>query len=72
MQSLQARVRNGRLVLDVPTALPEGEVVYLALVPATLGNGEPTATEPSPDAGDAEMAQLIDEMELLAELRSLS
>ena len=29
---LQARVKNGRLVLDEPTQLPEGEVVYLELV----------------------------------------
>jgi hypothetical protein len=28
MQSLKARVHNGRLVLDEPTDLPEGEVVY--------------------------------------------
>ena len=38
MQPLKARVRNGRLVLDEPTDLPEGEVVYLqrvdAIVPA--------------------------------------
>ena len=26
---LKARVENGRLVLDEPTDLPEGEVVYL-------------------------------------------
>jgi hypothetical protein len=29
MQPLKARVQNGRLVLDEPTDLPEGEVVYL-------------------------------------------
>jgi len=29
MQPLRAHVRNGRLVLDEPTDLPEGEVVYL-------------------------------------------
>ncbi len=32
MQPLKAQVRNGHLVLDEPTDLPEGEVVYL--VPA--------------------------------------
>jgi len=32
MSSLRAHVRNGRLVLDVPTDLPEGSV--LDLVPA--------------------------------------
>ena len=29
MQPLKARVHNGRLVLDEPTDLPEGEVLYL-------------------------------------------
>lgn len=29
MPALKARVQNGRLVLDVPTDLPEGEVVEL-------------------------------------------
>jgi len=29
MQPLKAQVRNGRLVLDEPTDLPEGEVVEL-------------------------------------------
>lgn len=32
MQALKARVQNGRLVLDEPTDLPEGEVVYLHAV----------------------------------------
>ncbi len=34
MQTLRARVHNGRLVLDEPTDLPEGEVVYLQPVDA--------------------------------------
>jgi hypothetical protein len=29
MQPLKAHVHNGRLVLDEPTDLPEGDVVYL-------------------------------------------
>ena len=29
MSPLKARVHNGRLMLDAPTDLPEGEVVYL-------------------------------------------
>lgn len=29
MAPLKARVHNGRLVLDEPTDLPEGEIVYL-------------------------------------------
>jgi hypothetical protein len=34
MPTLRARVHNGRLVLDEPTDLPEGEVVYLQPVDA--------------------------------------
>ncbi len=31
MQSMKARVRNGRLVLDEPTELPEGTVVTVSI-----------------------------------------
>ena len=34
MQSLKAHVKNGRLLLDEPTDLPEGEVIELMLVAA--------------------------------------
>ncbi len=36
MQPLRAQVHNGRLVLDEPTDLPEGEVVYLRPVDAVV------------------------------------
>lgn len=36
MQPLKARVHNGRLVLDEPTDLPEGEVLYLRPVEALV------------------------------------
>ena len=39
MQSLRAHVHNGRLVLDEPTDLPEGEVVYLQLVDGIVADG---------------------------------
>lgn len=39
MQSLRAKVHNGRLVLDEPTSLPEGEVVELVAVDDVLANG---------------------------------
>jgi hypothetical protein len=40
MQPLKAHVHNGRLVLDEPTDLPEGEVVYLQPVsPAGVDDG---------------------------------
>jgi hypothetical protein len=36
VQPLKAHVHKGRLVLDEPTDLPEGEVVYLKPVDASL------------------------------------
>ena len=39
MQALKAQVKNGRLVLDEPTDLPEGEVVELVPVDDILASG---------------------------------
>lgn len=39
-QPLRAHVKNGRLVLDEPTQLPEGEVVYLQLVDGLVAQGD--------------------------------
>jgi hypothetical protein len=39
MGALKAQVKNGRLVLDEPTDLPEGEVVELVPVDEVLANG---------------------------------
>ena len=39
MRVLEAHVRNGRLVLDEPTDLPEGEVVELVTVDEVLARG---------------------------------
>jgi hypothetical protein len=38
MQPLKAHVLNGRIVLDEPTNLPEGEVIYWGPVDATVGD----------------------------------
>jgi hypothetical protein len=40
MQPLKAHVRKGRLVLDEPTDLPEGEIVELIPVGEILTDGE--------------------------------
>lgn len=40
VQPLRAKVHNGRLVLDEPTDLPEGEVVYLHPVEAEVGQDD--------------------------------
>jgi hypothetical protein len=39
MQSLKAHVHNGRLVLDEPTDLPEGEVIELVPLDEELARG---------------------------------
>jgi hypothetical protein len=39
MQPLKAHVHNGRLVLDEPTDLPEGEVLELVPLDEVLANG---------------------------------
>jgi hypothetical protein len=39
MQPLKAHVQNGRLLLDEPTDLPEGEVVELVPLDEVLANG---------------------------------
>ena len=39
MQPLKAHVHNGRLVLDEPTDLPEGEVIELVPLDDVLANG---------------------------------
>jgi hypothetical protein len=39
MQALKAHVHNGRLVLDEPTDLPEGEVVELVPLDEVLADG---------------------------------
>ena len=40
MHPLKARVRNGRLVLDEPTDLPEGEVIELVRMDEVLADDD--------------------------------
>ncbi len=56
MQAFKAHVKNGRLVLDEPTDLPEGEVVYLQLADGIVA-GE------TDDLDDAERAALRRELD---------
>ena len=79
MLPLKAHVKNGRLVLDEPTDLPEGEVVELVPFDDTLAHG-------ADDSGDEDRAELhaalresieemkagntIDGAQALAELRA--
>ena len=73
VQPLKAHVKNGRLVLDEPTDLPEGEVVEL--VPADtddMDDDERAALHESLAVSIDQMknGQLIDGEEVLARLRA--
>ena len=73
MQPLKAHVFNGRLVLDEPTDLPEGEVVYLQPVDADdMSDEEREALHDSIRESLEQMnnGQLIDADEALARLRA--
>ena len=75
MQPLRAHVKNGRLVLDEPTDLPEGEVIELVRADAAADDRD----EDDGDALDESLrvsieqmnnGQLIDGDEALAKLRA--
>jgi hypothetical protein len=73
MQPLKAHVHNGRLVLDEPTDLPEGEVVYLQPVDGDdRSDEERQALHESIRESLEQMdrGQLIDADEALARLRA--
>jgi hypothetical protein len=78
MQPLKATVHHGRLVLDEPTDLPEGEVVYLQLVEGVVaavggdGDGEERAAlhrELDASLLEADAGATEDFAAMLAELR---
>ena len=79
MQSLKAHVKNGRLLLDEPTDLPEGEVIELMPVDEALANGgddfdaeERERLHESLREGIRQMkaGETIDAAEAMAELRA--
>ena len=73
MQSLKAHVKNGRLVLDEPTDLPEGEVIELVRADAYDGDDDDRAAlHESLRVSIEQMntGQLIDGDEALAKLRA--
>jgi hypothetical protein len=57
MQPLKAYVHNGRLVLDEPTDLPEGEVMYLQPADAITSD----ADDDFDDEERARLFQALDE-----------
>jgi hypothetical protein len=78
MQSPKAQVKNGRLVLDTPTDLPEGELVELVPLDEVLAAGGDYLDEDERAAlheslresiGQMKAGKLIDLDHALAELR---
>jgi hypothetical protein len=79
-QPLRARVRNGRLVLNEPTDLPEGEEVELVRADADDDDMDDDLSEDERKQLDESIAvsfeqakngQLIDGDEVLAKLRAI-
>jgi hypothetical protein len=76
MQPLKARVHNGRLVLDEPTELPEGEIVELvphdAALDDELDDEERAQLRRAldEDIEQRKAGQTIDVAEAMAELRA--
>ena len=79
MQPLKAHVHNGRLVLDEPTDLPEGEVIELVPLDEVLDTGgdylddeERAALHRSIEQGieDFEKGDTEDAFEFLARLKA--
>jgi hypothetical protein len=79
MQSFRARVHNGRLVLDEPTDLPEGEVVELVPLDEVLARGgddlddeERARLHQSIERGidDVKAGRTVDAHEVIARLRA--
>jgi len=79
MLAVKAHVEQGRLKLDEPTSLPEGEVIELVPVDELLARGgdmlddeERAALHKSIEEGfeDYEKGDTVDAFEFLAELKS--
>ena len=73
MQALKAQVRNGRITVEEPVDLPDGEV-YLTLLDADddLDDEERAARERAIDRGlaDAQAGRVVDASEVFAWLRA--
>ena len=79
MQSLKAHVHNGRLVLDEPTDLPEGEIVELVRADEFLGDDqddlddeERARLHQAIDRGleDVKAGRTVDAMQVIERLRA--
>ena len=79
MQPLKAHVKNGRLVLDEPTDLPEGEEIELVPLDDVLAAGRDDLddeeraalhAELEASVAEAKAGKLVDADVVLAELRA--
>lgn len=72
--TLTARVQNGRLVLDEPTTLPEGQLVQLMIVEDSMEATE--LAELGVALGEAEQdiaaGRLVDEAEVWSRLKAIA
>ena len=71
MMPLRARVRNGRLLLDEPTELPDGTEVNLAVLDDDLDDEDRARLHAALEASEEEFkaGQGIPAAEVIAELR---
>jgi hypothetical protein len=71
MQPLKAHVRNGRLLLDEPTDLPEGSEIELVLVGDDFDPAERARVEQAVEDGieDFERGDHVDGFDLIAQMR---
>jgi hypothetical protein len=68
-----ARVQNGRLVLDEPTTLPEGQLVELVIVESAMDATERSELEAALDEAEQDIAagRVVDEAEVWARLEAV-
>jgi len=80
MQPMRAHVHNGRLVLDEPTDLPEGEIVELVPLDEVLARGgdyldaderAELHRDLATSIAEADAGHLIDADDVLADLRAV-
>ena len=72
--TLTARVQNGRLVLNEPTTLPEGEVVQLVIVENTTDLAERAELAAAIEEAEQDIAagRVVDEAEVWSRLKAIA
>ena len=72
MQALKVQVKNGRLVLDQPTDLPDGAEVEVVVIDDELTSDERLALHASLDRAleDSEAGRGMDAVEYLSQYRA--